>query len=80
MKRFAIALLFLATPALAQQQPDPAAMQKAIAVLQGQRNQALDREATAAVQAAALAEENEKLKSEIAELKKRAEAAAPKKP
>lgn len=58
----------------AQQPPDPASLQKAIAAVQAQRNAALDQGAGCQVQAATLAEQVEKLKAEIEEMKK---AAAP---
>lgn len=77
IRALAVALLLLASPALAQQQPDPAAMQKAIQALQAQRNAALDQAAGAQVQAATLAEENTKLKAQIEELKKKAAADTP---
>jgi len=62
--------MLLTTPALAQQ-PDVATLQRAIAVLQSQRNQAMDALANTEVQRAALAEQVEKLKAEIEELKKK---------
>lgn len=42
MKKLAALILLIASPALAQQQPDPALMQRALAAMQAQRNQALD--------------------------------------
>lgn len=65
--RALLLLALLATPALAQQQPDMATMQRAIAVLQQQRNNAMDALASAEVQRAALAEELAALKAKIAE-------------
>jgi predicted nucleic acid-binding Zn-ribbon protein len=62
--------LMVCASAVAQQQPDVSALQKAIAVLQSQRNQAMDALASAEVQRATLAEEIEKLKARIAELEK----------
>ncbi len=69
--------LILSTPASAQQQPpDPAALQKAVQALQQQRNAAMDQAAGLQVQAATLAEENDRLKKQVEELQK----AAPAKP
>ncbi len=66
MFRFAIAIYLLAcASALAQQQPDPDFLQKALAVVQKQRNDALDGAAFNAAQAAQLAEENAKLKAQV---------------
>lgn len=65
-----ILLLIATTPTVAQQQPDLATLQRAIAVLQQQRNQAMDAVANLEVQRALLAEEVERLKVEIEKLKK----------
>jgi predicted nucleic acid-binding Zn-ribbon protein len=65
-----IAFFSLLMPAQAQQPADQAMLQRVIAVLQAQRNQAMDVAANAEVQRAALAEEIEKLKARIAELEK----------
>lgn len=73
MKRLAILLALAATPALAQQQPDPAFLQKALAVLQAQRNAALDGQAAAEARAAMLADENAALKKQVEDSKKPAE-------
>ena len=71
-------LAFIPTLAFAQpQQPDTATLQKALAILQAQRNAALDAAASAELKAAQLAEENAKLKAESDDLKKKA---APEKP
>lgn len=72
MKRLIIALLLIASPALAQtqQQPNPATMQKAINILQGQRNSAMDQLASAQLQVSNLTDENTDLKAQIEELKK----------
>jgi hypothetical protein len=69
MKRVLTALcLFVATPALAQQAPDAAFLQRAITVLQGQRNQAMDAQAVAAAQVATLTDHLAKAKARIMEL------------
>jgi hypothetical protein len=70
---FALAIVLLATPAAAQQQPDSATLQRIIGVLSVQRNDAMNSAANAQVQAAALAEENAKLKAQVEELTKKAE-------
>lgn len=69
MMRALVVILALVTPAFAQQ-PDPATMQKAITVLQQQRNSAMDQAASAQTEAMRLADEVAKLKAEIAELQK----------
>lgn len=76
MIRAVLLLALLAAPAFAQQSPDPAALQKAILALQSQRNAALDQAAGFQVQAATLAEENDKLKKQVEELQKKAESKA----
>lgn len=68
-KIIAVGLLLFATPALAQQQPDPAFLQQSLAATQQQRNAALD--GLAEVQARALVEIG-KLKARITELEKAA--------
>jgi len=72
MLRYVIALMLLTGPALAQV-PDVATLQRAITVLQQQRNHAMDALANTEVQRAALAEQVEKLKADVEELKKRAD-------
>jgi hypothetical protein len=67
----AILTAFLTLPAYAQQQPDPVLMQKAIGVLQQQRNAGLDAAASAEARAAMLADENAKLKKQIEDLAKK---------
>lgn len=62
-----IILALLITPVLAQQ-PDPATLQKAVTVIQAQRNQALDAQASAEIRAALLNEEVTKLKARVQEL------------
>lgn len=63
--------VLIATPALAQQQPDIATLQRVIAILQQQRNQAMDTLASSEVQRAVLAEEIERFKARIAEMEKK---------
>lgn len=65
-------LCALVLPAFAQQPPDVATLQKAITVIQAQRNQAYDAQAGAEVRAATLAEENAKLKAQVQELEAKA--------
>lgn len=64
----ALALALLASPALAQQQSDPAFLQQAIASLQQQRNQALDQAAVAEANGRLAAQEIEKLRARVKEL------------
>ena len=64
MRAILLLAVMVVTPALAQQQPDPAMLQKAIAVLQQQRNEAMDKAAAAEVKASQLADELQKLKAE----------------
>lgn len=64
MWKYAIAVLVFSAPAYAQQ-ADPAFLQKAIAAVQAQRNNALDAAAVAEARAAQLADENAKLKAQI---------------
>lgn len=66
--RFILFLALLSTPALAQS--DTATAQRTIVVLQQQRNQALDAIVSMEVERARLAEEVDRLKAEIAKLKK----------
>lgn len=42
MKKLAVFFLLVASPALAQQLPDVALLQRALAAMQSQRNQAMD--------------------------------------
>jgi hypothetical protein len=60
----------------AQQQPDPAFLQKAVQVLQTQRNNEADQRAVAEARAAMLQDEVTKLQKELAEAKKIAPAEA----
>jgi len=69
--KVSLILILLSWPALAQQQPDIAALQRAVAVLQQQRNAAMDALANSEVQRALLAEEIEKLKAKVAELERK---------
>lgn len=68
MKKIMIAAVLLASPAFAQQQPDPRFMQRAIAALQSQRNQALDAAAGAEARAAELADDLARAQARIKEL------------
>ena len=70
----ALAVLSFTTPTFAQNggpAPDPASLQKAIAVLQQQRNAAMDQAAGVQVEAQRLAEENAKLKAQIEDMQKK---------
>lgn len=68
MKRLALLLALLASPAFAQQQPDPALLQKVIGSMQAQRNQAQDTAAVAEARAAMLSDELAKAQARIKEL------------
>ncbi len=57
-----------------QQQPDPIVMQRAMNVLQAQRNQALDQGAAAEVRSAGLADELSKAQAKIKELEEKVNA------
>ena len=82
MIRLACLFVLLTTPALAQQPPpDPATLQRAIAAIQAQRNQALDQAASIQIEAQRqdesrqvevkrLSDEITALKAEIEKLKK----------
>lgn len=70
MKRLAIVLALISTPAFAQQQPDPAFMQRALAALQNQRNTAMDSAAAAEAKAAGLADDLAKANARITDLEK----------
>lgn len=63
----------LAGSSLAQQQPDPATLQKLLSVMQSQRNAALDSAAVEHVRAETLAEELARAKDDLA----KAQAVAP---
>jgi hypothetical protein len=76
MKRAIILAGLLATTPTLAQQPDPAVMQRALNVLQAQRNQALDAAASAEVRAAGLAEELAKTQAQLKELEAKNPAAA----
>ena len=62
-----MAVSLLMEPAVAQQ-PDIPTLQRAVAVLQAQRNTAYDLQAQSEIRAAGLAQENEQLKVRIKEL------------
>ena len=68
MKRLVFAILLLATPAFAQQQPDPAFLQRALASMQSQRNQAMDALAVSEAKSAGLADDLAKAQIRIKEL------------
>jgi hypothetical protein len=64
-------ILAIASPAIAQQQPDPAFLQRAVNALQAQRNQALDAAAIAQARAAGLTDDLAKAQERIKELEPR---------
>lgn len=72
MKRILFLASLLSTPAFAQQ-PDPAVLQRAITVLQAQRNQALDSAASEAVRAEGLSDDLAKARARIKELEPKPE-------
>lgn len=73
MKRLALVFVLLASPAVAQQQqPDPAFLQRAITVLQAQRNAALDQAAGAEARVAQIADDLAKAQARIKELEPKA--------
>lgn len=76
IKKLVIAAAIMAIPAHAQT-VDPAMLQKAITVIQAQRNQAFDAQANAEIRAATIAEENAKLKARVQELEDKAAEAKP---
>lgn len=71
MKRLAILGLLFATPVFAQQ-PDPAFMQRAIPILQTQRNAALDQAVAEKARADGLADDVAKAQARIKELESKA--------
>lgn len=75
MKRTTIALglSLLAVPAFAQQQVDPAMLQRALGAVQVQRNQAFDLAASWEARANGLAEELAKAQARIKELEPKPE-------
>lgn len=77
MKRYLIALMLLPSAALAQQVTQPPAdikfMQKSIAAIQAQRNEALDAQAWLDAKASTLTDENAALAKQIDDLTKKAE-------
>lgn len=70
-----LAATILPLTASAQQQPNPAFLEKAVAALQAQRDQANNAHAGAEAQRALLADEVTRLKAEIEEMKKKLAAA-----
>ena len=64
------AALSLAAPAFAQQQPDPAFLQRALGSMQAQRNQAMDALAVSEAKSAGLADDLAKAQARIKELEK----------
>lgn len=62
-------VLLVVSPALAQQQPDPAFLQKAIIAMQAQRNAAQDSAAAESARAAMLADEVARLNAELDKLR-----------
>lgn len=76
MKIFFVAFsLLFAGAALAQQQPDPALLQRAANALQAQRNQAMDALAVAEARGAGLADDLAKAQARIKELEPKQDAA-----
>jgi hypothetical protein len=69
MKLLLIVFLLLSTPALAQQQPDPMFLQRALAVVQAQRNQALDAVAGSEAKVSGLTDELAKATAQIKALR-----------
>jgi uncharacterized lipoprotein YajG len=65
----AIVALLLMTGAAAAQQPDPAALQRLLASIEQQRNNALNQAAVADARAAQMAEEVQRLRAELEKLK-----------
>jgi TolA-binding protein len=65
--------MIVATSALAQQTPDPAFLQRAIGVLQTQRNTAMDAQVVTEAKVAELTEELAKAQARIKELEAKAE-------
>lgn len=61
-------MFLLTNLAFAQQQTDPVILQRTIEVLEGQRNQAFNREALAEIRAAGLAADLAKASAKIKEL------------
>ena len=64
-----IVLLVSGAVAEAQQQPDPQSLQRAVSVLQAQRNAAYDAQANSEMRALGLQEELDKLRKELEALK-----------
>lgn len=68
MRLIFVLFLLLASPAFAQQAPDPAFLQRALTALQTQRNVAMDSAAVAEAKLAAMADELAKAQARIKEL------------
>ena len=73
--KYILAVVLVALPGIsfAETAPDPVLLQRAIVVLQQQRNQAMDSAADMQVKAQGLAEELAKAKEKIKELEAKAE-------
>lgn len=76
MKKLAVLLLLVASPALGQQ-PDPAFLQRALSVMQQQRNAAMDAAAGQQARADGLADELAKAQARIKELEPKKEGDKP---
>lgn len=82
MKKLFVLLALLgsvSTSAIAQQQPDPAFLQRALAAMQAQRNQAQDSAAVAEARAAGLSDDLAKAQARIKEIESKS-APGPDKP
>lgn len=73
MKRLSLLLLLISSPALAQQQPDTAFMQRAITAIQTQRNAALDQAVLLQAKVDGLTEDLAKAQARIKELEPKPE-------
>lgn len=78
MKRVAVLLaLLMPSAALAEQAPNPIALQKIIAVVQAQRDAAANAHASAEARILLLVDENAALKAQVTDLEKQVAAAKP---
>lgn len=68
IRLIAAALVLFASPALAEQKPDPEFLQKALTVMQAQRNNAMDADAVAEAKLATTTDELAKAQARIKEL------------